>query len=128
MMRDRLSGAGLASSPIFHKPVCFRLVSLSYDYSPMAKHPSHILELARTGAEHRYQELKAEVAALIKNFPHLHEGKASVRKSASFKPGKELASERTSVRKRSGWSAAAKKAVSLRMKQYWAARRAAEKT
>ena len=95
----------------------------------MAKHPSHILELARTGAEHKYEELKSELASLIKHFPHLHEGKASVRKAPNVKPGKELAvaTEPTSIRKRSGWSAAAKKAVSLRMKKYWAARRAAEK-
>ena len=37
----------------------------------MAKPPSHILELARKGAEHRYQELKAEIAALRKYFPEL---------------------------------------------------------
>jgi hypothetical protein len=94
----------------------------------MAKHPSHILEMARKGAEHRHEELKAEIAALIKTFPHLREErKASVRRSASVKPGKELAADATPVRKRGGWSAAAKKAVSLRMKKYWAARRAAAK-
>jgi hypothetical protein len=95
----------------------------------MAKHPSHILELARTGAEHRYEELKSEIASLIKHFPHLHEGKKSVRKAPNFKAGKELAlaPEATSIRKRAGWSAAAKKAVSLRMKKYWAAKRAATK-
>jgi hypothetical protein len=92
----------------------------------MATHPSHILELARKGAEHRHEELKAEIAALIKTFPHLREGKASVRKSVSVKPGK-LAAESTSTPTRAKWSAAAKKAVSLRMKKYWAARRAAEK-
>jgi hypothetical protein len=35
----------------------------------MAKHTSHILEMARKGAEHRHEELKAEIAALIKTFP-----------------------------------------------------------
>jgi hypothetical protein len=93
----------------------------------MAKHPLHILEMVRKGAEHSHEELKTEIAALIKTFPHLREGKLSVRKSASFKPGKELAADVTSFQKRPKWSAAAKKAVSLRMKKYWAARRAAEK-
>jgi hypothetical protein len=93
----------------------------------MAKHPSQILEMARKGAEHRHEELKAEIAALIKTFPHLHEGKESVRKSARVKPGKDLAADATPVQKRPKWSASAKKAVSLRMKKYWAARRAAEK-
>jgi hypothetical protein len=37
----------------------------------MAKHSSHILDLARKGAEHRFEELKAEIAALVKHFPHL---------------------------------------------------------
>jgi antibiotic biosynthesis monooxygenase (ABM) superfamily enzyme len=93
----------------------------------MAKHSSHILEMARKGADHKYEELKAEIAALIKNFPHLHEGKVSVRKAASVKPHNELASERISTRKSAAWSAAAKRAVSLRMKKYWAEKRAAAK-
>jgi hypothetical protein len=92
----------------------------------MAKDASHILEMARKGAEHRHEELKAEIAALIKTFPHLREGKSSIRKTASGKPGKELAADTPSVQKRPKWSAAAKKAVSLRMKKYWAAKRAAK--
>jgi hypothetical protein len=112
---------------VLDEPPCFRQTGLGYDFSLMATHPSHILELARKGAEHRHEELKAEIAALIKTFPHLREGQASVRKSGSVKPGKELAAESTSTPTRAKWSAAAKKAVSLRMKKYWAARRAAEK-
>jgi len=34
----------------------------------MPHHSSHFLELARKGAEHRYHELKAEIAALIRHF------------------------------------------------------------
>ena len=37
----------------------------------MAKHSSHILDMARKGAEHKYAELKAEIAALLQHFPHL---------------------------------------------------------
>ena len=36
-----------------------------------AKHSSHILDMARKGAEHKYAELKAEIAALVQHFPHL---------------------------------------------------------
>jgi hypothetical protein len=93
----------------------------------MAKHPSHILEMARKGAEHRYEELKSEIATLVAHFPHLRGTKESVGKAGRVTPGKELASEPTPIRKRSTMSAAAKKAVSLRMKKYWAARRAAKK-
>ena len=114
---------GVTDFPLF---ICSRPAILGYDLLPMAKHPLHILEMARKGAEHRHEELKTEIAALIKTFPHLREGKGSVRKSASLKPGKELAADATAIQKRPKWSAAAKKAVSLRMKKYWAAKRAAK--
>ena len=42
----------------------------------MAKHSASILELAKKGAAHRYQELKAELAELVKVFPHLRYGSA----------------------------------------------------
>ena len=42
----------------------------------MPKHPSSIIELAKKGASHRYEELKAEIAELIKAFPHLEFGSA----------------------------------------------------
>jgi hypothetical protein len=37
----------------------------------MPKHSSHILNMARKGAEHRYQELNAEIELLVKHFPHV---------------------------------------------------------
>jgi hypothetical protein len=92
----------------------------------MAKHPSHILELARKGAEHRYQELKAEIAALRKYFPEL------TRASRVTQPQIDVSSEPAAMigrprRKRRRMSPAARKAVSRRMKKYWAARRAGKK-
>ena len=42
----------------------------------MAKHSSHILELAKKGAFHRYKELKAELAELARAFPRLEFGSA----------------------------------------------------
>ena len=87
----------------------------------MPKHPSHILELAKRGAEHRYQELKAELAALEKLFSHLHYGSAV----SPAMPG--AAGESTIRRRRRKMSEAARKAVSVRMKKYWAARRKAKK-
>jgi hypothetical protein len=68
-----------------------------------------MLELARKGAEHRYRELKAELAELVKAFPRLEFGSA-VSPSVPRYP----------VRKRRRMSAAARKAVSRRMKKYWA--------
>jgi len=90
----------------------------------MPKHPSHILELARRGAEHRYQELKAELASLVKLFPHLT-GRTGV-------PVRMLdlvlgSAPPVPKRRRKRMSTAAKRAVSVRMKKYWAAKRKASK-
>jgi hypothetical protein len=88
----------------------------------MTKHSASILELAKKGATHRYQELKAELAALAKVFPHLRYGSA-------VSPAMPDAVEEPKVRrrKRSKMSTAQKKAVSTRMKKYWAARRKEKK-
>jgi hypothetical protein len=88
----------------------------------MAKHSSHILEMARKGAEHRYEELKAEIATLVKHFPHLA-GKA---RTTVVNAGRAVEAEDQQVRRRGRkMSAAARKAVSERMQKYWAAKRKA---
>jgi hypothetical protein len=94
----------------------------------MARHPSHILELARKGAEARFRELTDEAKLLVKSFPHLHDSFdpdelpiAFRLRSAAERP------ERKALRRRAKWSAAQRQAVSRRMKRYWAARRAGEK-
>jgi hypothetical protein len=88
----------------------------------LAKYSSHILELARKGAQHRLTELKAELADLMKAFPHLEYGSA-------ISPGvpRQTYKPAPAKRRRRGMSAAARKAVSARMKKYWAARRAGRK-
>jgi len=88
--------------------------------SAMPKHSSHILELARKGAETRLQELRAEIAALVKDFPHLAEQAGTAIGTAV---GRTEAGVRRGVRRGRTMSAAARKAVSERMKKYWAARR-----
>lgn len=74
------------------------------------------MELARRGAEHRYRELKAELAVLIKHFPHLRESIG----------GTLPVAEEAVKRNRRRMSAAARRAVSERMKKFWAARRKAK--
>jgi hypothetical protein len=72
--------------------------------------------LASLGAKARLEELREEEAAIRKAFPDLFSGRSASTAAASGKKGK----------KRGGnMSAAARKAVSLRMKKYWAARRSA---
>ena len=83
----------------------------------MPKPSSHILELAKRGAEHRYRELKAELATLAKLFPHLG---AAVSPSV---PDSTPESHRARRQKRR-MSATNRKAVSERMRKYWAERRA----
>ena len=95
---------------------------------PRQSHSTHILELARRGAQHRYQELKAELDQLVKHFPDLTK-RAGTRISRTVSEGRRVvAAETKEVRQRS-WkmSAAARKAISERMRKYWAARRKAAK-
>ena len=99
----------------------------------MAKHSANILEWARQGAEARWHQLQTELASLIETFPHLAElsksGRRGRRSSAALRGTGTAASKGTAAaggtarRKRPQMTAAQKKAVSLRMKRYWAERR-----
>lgn len=90
----------------------------------MAKHSSHILELARKGAQHRLEELQAEIAALKRNFPGLAERAGA---AVSTVVGRTEVEVKGTVTRGRRMSAAARKAVSERMKKYWAARRTGKK-
>jgi hypothetical protein len=88
----------------------------------MAKRPrglsvARLREMARAGAEATLKQLRAEVIAIERTFPELALPKTrrAVRKSIQ------------SARRRGGaMSAQARKAVSARMKKYWAERRKAQ--
>ena len=88
----------------------------------MPTHPSHILELAKRGAEHRYQELKAEIDSLVKHFPHLRS-----RSGGPLSAPVETVKRAIRRRRRRKMTEAARKAVSDRMKKFWAARRNVKK-
>lgn len=77
-----------------------------------------IRELARAGAEATLKELRAEIIAIERTFPELALAK---RQRALRRSVTEVG---TKTRK---MSAAARKAVSLRMKKYWTERRKAKK-
>ncbi len=72
--------------------------------------------LARVGAQARLQELERERALILRAFPGLEAG---VPGSVPANPG----GGEPRARRRRGMSAAQRKAVSLRMRKYWAARR-----
>ena len=71
--------------------------------------------LARLGAKARLEELRQEEAAIRRAFPDL------------FSKGAARSASTSGRRRRSRMSAAARKAVSDRMKKYWAERRKTKK-
>jgi hypothetical protein len=70
--------------------------------------------LASFGAKARLEELREEEAAIRKAFPGLSSGRSASTPAASGMMG---------MKRGGNLSAAARKAVSVRMKKYWAARR-----
>jgi hypothetical protein len=75
-------------------------------------------ELAREGAEQTLKRLRAEIVAIERTFPELAlaQRRRAVRRVVA-----------TARRRSRTMSAAARKAVSERMKKYWAERRRAQK-
>ena len=74
-------------------------------------------ELARAGAEQAVKQLRAEIVAIERTFPEL----ALAKRRRAIRRSIDLAARQTTR-----MSAAARKAVSDRMKRYWAERRKAQ--
>ena len=85
--------------------------------SPKSLNADRIRQLARTGAELTLNRLRAEIIAIERAFPELRlpQRRRAVRQSIHAAAGRT----RT-------MSEAARKAVSARMKRYWAERRKAQ--
>ena len=95
----------------------------------MAKHSSHILELAKRGAALRIREVANELDALLHAFPDLHDAFDADELPVSFIMSRDARDARAKrIRRQKPMSAAAKQAVSQRMKKYWAERRTGQKT
>ena len=77
----------------------------------------HLRDLARTGADVTLKRLRAEIIAIERTFPEL----ALPRRRRAVRRSFQAAAKRTR-----SMSAAARKAVSERMKKYWAERRKAK--
>jgi hypothetical protein len=96
----------------------------------MPRHSSSILDLARRGAEVRWRELQSELSDLLKAFPSLGSanGGAGAKRAKVRRARASSSDDGVSGRtiRRGKMSRAARLAVSLRMKKYWAARRAAK--
>ena len=90
---------------------------------------AHVFELAKRGAEVRFRELVQEAKSLIGLFPHLRDSFDRDELPLSFIIRRDAgpvtrarAGQRPRQRK---LSTAARKAISDRMRKYWAARRKA---
>jgi hypothetical protein len=81
--------------------------------------------LAQIGARARLLELDQERAYLLREFPGLR--RVSAATVASEQDAEATQNEPIKRRRRGGMSAEARKAVSARMKAYWASRRAANR-
>jgi hypothetical protein len=78
-------------------------------------------EYARKGAEARVAELQAELSSIFRAFPDLRAGRPG--RGAGAPRRTAAAAAAPARRRRSRMSAAQRKAVSARMKKYWAERR-----
>jgi len=95
----------------------------------MAKHSSHILELAKRGAALRLRELANELGILLSAFPHLHDAFDADELPVSFIMRRDARGARAkAVTRHRPMSAARRRNVSVRTKKYWAKRRAGPKT
>ena len=72
-----------------------------------------LLRLARLGAEARLEALEREREAILRSFPGIQRGSST----------QSTANDHRVRRRRRSMSAAERKAVSARMKKYWAMRR-----
>ena len=81
-----------------------------------------IQHYARLGAEARLAALELEREAILRSFPDL----ARRRNARGAAAGTESGGGGRRGRRKSHMSAAARKAVSVRMKKYWASRRKAK--
>jgi hypothetical protein len=100
---------------------------------PRPSNQNTLREYARLGAERRLQELRTELASIRNVFPELFRpgrragaGSASSASAATADDGEGGAPRRRRRRRRSNMSPAQRRAVSERMKKYWAARRKAK--
>jgi hypothetical protein len=77
--------------------------------------------MARKGAQHRYEELKAEIATLVKRFPHLAARASSDLSQVVSKGRRALgAAVKTIVRKRRRMSAEARQKIREAQLKRWA--------
>jgi hypothetical protein len=94
----------------------------------MAKHSSHIMALARRGAEARFRELTDELEMLTLSFPHLRDAFDRDELPVKFilRQGRDK-SRRAAAPKRRKLSAVGRKKIADAQRRRWAKVKAAKK-
>ena len=97
--------------------------------SAMANHSQTILELARRGAQHRYEELQKELGALVRQFPDLTRGVRAM--ATRGRRGMQSAAAEIQIqapaRKRRKMPAAARAKIAAAQRARWAKLKSATK-
>jgi hypothetical protein len=101
------------------------------DRLPKQKRDHHLFEFAKRGAEFRLRELVDELRMLTSAFPHLRDSFDADELPINFilRHGRDKADAqpaKRAKRRRTRWTTAQRKAVSERMRKYWAQRRRAD--
>jgi hypothetical protein len=95
---------------------------------PKRTRSTHLYELAKRGAEVQFKELLHEAKLLVQLFPYLRDSIDEDELPLNFIMARGSGALTSKTQRRRRMSAAARKAVGARMKQYWAARRRSGKT
>ncbi len=85
-----------------------------------------VQRLARLGAQARLDQLEIERRAILQAFPDLAGGRGPRGRRPQAEPASAAPAAARARRRRPRMSAAARKAVSERMRKYWAERRKAK--
>ena len=94
----------------------------------MALSREQLMEMARHGAAAMIAELKSQIAEIERAFPSVKAARrATVRTVSAARDSFSTRAARTPRKGRRTMSAAQRKAVSARMKKYWAQRRRAKR-
>lgn len=95
----------------------------------MAKHSSHILQLAKRGAEVRFRELVDELKFLTLSFPHLRNAADGEDLPVKFilRRGRDKAGPVQASRTRRKMSAKARKAIGDAQRKRWAEKKSGTK-
>jgi hypothetical protein len=92
----------------------------------MSRYPTHILDLAKRGADSRFRELLDELKFLTLSFPHLRDSfdRDDLPWKFLLRQGSDKARGLSPTRRRRKMSASARKAIGKAQRERWAKQKA----